>query len=485
MARSSFLNSKFSFSPLLSGVLLGVLLISGCKMGWRALKYGKPGVEDFNLFEERPIHRSGEVSGLVAGHDIGILPIEDWGMGRWYKEGMTYQDFWRGTGTKAVVVLREDTIVYEYYDRKFEETSRFNSFSMSKPYVSMLTGIAIEEGCIQSIDESIYHYIPDLIDSSLCGVKIRNLLQMTSGIKTNKSNYNPWGVTSRLYYGDNLYELVAKLRPEHPPSTKWKYENINTQLMAMVLERATGRNLSEYLEEKIWGPLGMEADAGWSLHEDTGVEKAFCCLNARARDFARFGLLMKNKGNWKGKQLIPEHWMRFSTRLDTSEGSRQRYQNTFYLTAEEDDYYMEGLLGQFTYIAPSTNTVIVRLGNRINPNLPWYDIFRRISCLDKKPIPVTLKSKEMEELEGTWKFGVSNFGDSTMFGKKAMVSATRKGLKVETNFNKTWIATPSSDTTFFNEKYARKLEYGRDSTGQISKMSWARRGNKWNLIREE
>ncbi len=454
-------------------------------MGWRALRYGKPGIEDFKYFEERPIQRSGEVSGLVAGHDRGILPIEDWGMGRWYKEGMAYEDFWRGTGTKAVVVLREDTVLYEYYDRKFEETSRFNSFSMSKPYVSVLTGIAIHEGWIQSIDESIYHYIPDLIDSSLCAVKIRNLLQMTSGIKTNKSDFSPWGTTSRLYYGDNLYELIAGMRMEYAPSTKWDYKNINTQLMAMVLERATGRTLSEYLEEKIWGPLGMEADAGWSLHEDTQVEKAFCCLNARARDFARFGLLLKNKGNWKGEQLVPEEWMRLSTRLDTLEGSRQRYQNTFYLTAAEDDFYMEGLLGQFTYIAPSTNTVIVRLGNRINPNIPWYDIFRRISGLEKKPAPVTLAPENMEKLTGTWGFGVSNFGDSTMYGKKAVLSATRKGLKVTSSFNKTWIGIPSSDTTFFNEKYARNLIFRRDSTGEVSKLSWERRGNKWNLYRVE
>lgn len=485
MAQNSSRHAFRTLSLLLGSLILVSLLASGCKMGFRALRYGKPGVTDYKLFEERPIRTSGEVSGLVSGHDKGILPIEEWGMGRWYKEGMSYEDFWRNTGTKSVVVMQGDTILYEYYDREFTDTSRFNSFSMSKPYVSMLVGIALEEGYIQSIDQSIYDFIPDLIDSSLCSVKIRNLLQMTSGIETNKNDYNPWGVTSRLYYGYDLYGLVKGLRLEHTPSTKWKYKNINTQLMAMVLERATGRSISEYLEEKIWGPMGMEADAGWSLHENTGMEKAFCCLNARARDFARFGLLLLNDGNWKGKQLIPKEWLRFSVRLDTAEGARQRYQNTFYLTAQEDDYYMEGLLGQFTYIVPSKNTVIVRSGNRINPNLPWYDMFRRISKLDKKPFPVQLKKNEMENLEGSWEFGVSNFGDSTMYGKKAVVIATRKGLKVKASVNKTWLATPSSDTTFFNERYARKLVFSRDSTGNISKLNWTRRGNKWDLSRVE
>ena len=476
---------QLPISRLLGLLLLASSLLAGCKMGWRAIRYNKPGVEDYKLFEERPIHRQGEVHQLYPGQERGILPIEEWGMGRWYKEGMTYEKFWKETGTKAFVVLKEDTLLYEYYDPKFDETSRFNSFSMSKPYVAVLAGIALYEGCLCSIDESVYDYLPELVDSSFCSVKIRNLLQMTSGIKTNKKSFNPWGVTSRLYYGDDLYGVLEKLELDKPPGTRWKYQNINIQLLGMVLERATGRSISEYLEEKIWGPMGMEADAGWSLHEDTGEEKGFCCLNARARDFARFGLLLKNRGNWYGQQLIPEEWIRYSTRLDTSEGSRQRYQNTFYLTAAEDDYFLEGLLGQFTYIAPEKDMVIVRLGNRINPSIPWYDMFRRISGLARKPVPVELEPENLKALEGTWLFGVSNFGDSVMVGKKAEIAATRHGIEISSSFNKTWEATPSSDTTFFNEKYARNLEFLRDSTGNISRLQWERRGNKWNLIRQE
>lgn len=460
-----------------------LLFTSSCQMTWRSVRYNKPGLMDYELWEERSIEHPQEVHVFADGKAEGIPPIEEWAQGKWYKEGMDEARFFKKTGTAAFLVLRGDSLLYEYYDPKYSEETRFNSFSMSKPYIATLIGIAIGEGHISSIHQSVGDFIPKFADSSLCALKISNLLQMTSGIKARSSNGNPWGTTARLYYGGEGTRQVEKVSLERTPGTRWKYQNINIQILGMVLERATGMPPSQYLEEKIWQPLGMEADAGWSLHEDGETEKSFCCLNARTRDYARFGLLLLQDGQWKGRQLIPKDWLRACTQIDTAEGARQRYQNTFYTTVEQEDYFLQGLLGQYTYISPSTRTVIVRIGSKINPNVPWYDMFKYIAGLSVKPEPVELPLSSMEALEGTWTFGLSNFGDSLMWGKEAEISARKEGLRVQTNFNKTWIATPSSDSTFFNLKYARRLLVRYDKAGKVEKIRWTRRGNAWWMRR--
>lgn len=461
-----------------------ILFLGGCKIGFRSLRYNKPSLDDYKLWEEAPVQRSGNVSVWQDGRASGIPPLKNWAQGRWYKQGMSKADFFQKTGTASFLVWRDDSLLYEYYAPKYNAETRFNSFSMAKPYVATLIGIAIGEGYIQSIDQSVGDFLPEFNDSTRCALKIRHLLQMTSGIQSSDGNLNLWGTTARLYYGDSAEDLISGIRFRYPPGTRWAYKNINIQLLGMVLASATGRSVSEYLEEKIWAPLGMEGDASWSTYED-GTEKAFCCLNARTRDFARFGILWLNRGKWEDQQLIPETWIQQSTDLDTAEASRQRYQYCLYTTVEQEDYYLEGLLGQFTYICPSTRTVIVRTGNKINPNVPWYDMFKVLAKVADKPSPVPLPAEKLATFEGTWVFGTSNFGDSLMYGKEVMVTPQKDGLKVRSSFNKTWLASPASDSSFFNLEYARRWRVVYDAQGRPDRIRWIRRGNKWWLTRKE
>lgn len=464
------------------------LLLAGlgsCKMAWRALRYNKPNLDDYRLWEERAIQHPTKIHGFQDGLSVGLPPIDGWAQGRWYQKGMTPEAFFRKTGTEAFLILRRDSLLYEYYAPDQSPESRFNSFSMGKPYVATLVGIAIEEGYIASIHQAVGDFLPQFADTSLCALKISHLLQMTSGLKTKEGLLNPWATTSRLYYGGQLDRTLDRLEFEHPPGSKWKYQNLNIQLLGMVLEQATGRPISQYLEEKIWQPLGMEADAGWSLHEDGQTEKAFCCLNARARDFGRFGLLLLQNGKWEGQQIIPAEWIRQSTTIDTAEGARQTYQHTFYTSVEQEDFYLQGLLGQYTYIAPATQTVIVRIGSKINPNVPWYDMLKRIAGLKVKPRPVTLPMEKLRTFEDTWTFGLSNFSDSLMYGKQAYITAIPKGLRVKTNFQKTFTASPSTDSTFFNLEYARDLRFWMGTDSQPDSLRWSRRGNAWTLYRTE
>lgn len=452
-------------------------------MLWRSVRYNAPGVTDYQLFASHPIHREGEVSPFVRSTRNQLPPAADWAQGKWFKEGMSSEDYLQKTGTAAFLVLHNDTLVYEKYFDGFEEDDLFNSFSMSKVYLSALVGIALEEGLIDSLSQSVADYLDFCQDSSLRQIQIGHLLQMTSGLKSSEGYLNPWATSTKLYYGDQLSNILAKLELAKPPGSSFKYQNISSQLLGMVIAQATGRSLSQYLEEKIWQPLGMEADASWSLHEGTQVEKAFCCLNARARDFARFGQLVLNRGHHKGQQLIPENWLRQSVSIDTVAGSRQRYQNAWYLTAEEEDFYAQGLLGQFTYICPRTRTIIVRLGHSLDYNVPWYDNFKILASLKTKPVPTPFHKRDLKKFAGNYVFGLSNLADTSLVGKVAQFRARRKGLRIRTEFGKNWWALPNSDTTFFNVKYGRNLYFRPDSSGKMG-AHWERRGNSWDLSKQ-
>jgi CubicO group peptidase (beta-lactamase class C family) len=236
---------------------------------------------------------------------------------------------------------------------------------MAKSVVSILIGCAIEDGFIKSVDEPVTAYIPELKDEGFDKVTIENLLQMTSGLDFNESYVNPFGDAATYYYGRNLPKAIKKAKLEVPPGERFNYVSGDTQILTYALDKALGdKSVSAYLEEKIWKPLGMEYGASWSLDRKDGLEKGFCCLNARARDFAKIGRLYLHKGNWNGKQIVPEDWVEKSTRRDSSNGSAAYYQYQWWIPSEEGDFYAQGILGQFVYINPSKNIIAVRLGKK-------------------------------------------------------------------------------------------------------------------------
>jgi CubicO group peptidase (beta-lactamase class C family) len=159
----------------------------------------------------------------------------------------------------------------------------------------------------------------------------------------------------------------------------------NTQLLGFVLERALKtKTVTQYLQEKLWTPLEMEYDASWSIdHEKQGTEKIFCCINARARDFAKIGRLYLNKGNWNGRQIVSEKWVAESTKVDTTAGSADYYQYQWWLPSKTGDFNAEGILGQYIYVNPSKNVVIVRMGKK-SGNVNWTDFFIALENYSKK-----------------------------------------------------------------------------------------------------
>src|SRR5437764_7928833 len=171
--------------------------------------------------------------------------------------------------------------------------------------MATLVGIAISEGCIESLDATVAQYRPELATTPYGAVSIRSLLTMTSGMGARPSRL-PW--RAQFYYGDDLHEVIAGSRPESRLANGWRYSEADIQVLGFVLEAAVGKSVSEYLAEKLWKPLGMESPALWALDREGGSEKAFCCISARARDFVRFGRLYLDGGRWNGEQIVPAAW---------------------------------------------------------------------------------------------------------------------------------------------------------------------------------
>ncbi|MBE9480912.1 MAG: serine hydrolase [Bacteroidetes bacterium] len=292
----------------------------------------------------------------------------------------SFENFLEDHKTVAFLIIRNDTVIYEKYFKKYNHNSILPSFSVSKSYVSALMGIAISEGYISDTNQPITDFVHELKDDKFKKITIENLLNMRSGIKFSEAYLNPFGQMAKYYYGTNLKKYITKLKVKEPPGINYEYMSVNTQLLALAIENATGRKFTDYFEEKIWQPIGMESDASWNYDSKKhGTIKAFCGLNARAIDFAKFGRLYLNKGIWNGKQIIPEEWVIRSTSIINNSLDSQNYPYTYFWRAKEDGaFFAKGVLGQYIYVFPEKNLIFLRLGKKYG-KINWADLFEEIS----------------------------------------------------------------------------------------------------------
>lgn len=354
-------------------ITLFVFSLTACKVG-RFFVYNFADIKDHKIFPKRTIQKGDSTFYFVEGIEKKPKAINPTTVG-FEGDIMDYDQFLEDQKTVAFLVIRNDSILYERYLNKYEEEDIVASFSMAKSVISILIGIAIDEGKILSVDEPVTNYIPELAANGFDKVTIKHLLQMTSGLDYNEGYFNPFGNVATFYYGTKLRKEVSKLKLKHEPGEKFEYLSGNTQILGLVLERAIkDKTISEYLEEKLWIPLEMEYDASWSIdRKKDGIEKAYCCLNARAKDFAKIGRLYLNKGNWNGKQIVSEEWVAASTKVDRSEGSVNYYQYQWWLPSENGDFMARGILGQYVYVYPDKDLVIVRLGKK-EAKANWFKV---------------------------------------------------------------------------------------------------------------
>jgi CubicO group peptidase (beta-lactamase class C family) len=353
----------------------------------RLLRWGDADVYDYQKFPERTLE-TGETSFEFS------LNLEEDRVRTQFETVVGIEDFDRfleKNRTQAFLVIQNDAILYEQYFNGAERESIVTSFSTAKSFTSALIGIAIAEGHIQSVNDPITEYLPELAerDPAFAKITIRDLLMMSSGIKYSEPPDN----ATTYYYPDLRKLALETTRIIDSPGKTFHYNNFHPLLLGLILERATGTSVANYLQEKIWKPIEMEYPGSWSLDEN-GFEKMESGINARAIDFAKFGRLFLNHGNWDGKQVIPAEWVAASTQADTSLDYDNYYYDDFIFAdgrgyykymwwgmqrdGQEYDFSAIGNKGQFIYVSPQKNLLILRYGENYGEYggaQGWVDLF--------------------------------------------------------------------------------------------------------------
>lgn len=264
----------------------------------------------------------------------------------------------------AFLIVKNDSIWYESYFDGFDKNSKTNSFSMAKSIVTMAMGKAIMEGKIKSLDQKVTDFFPELKGKFAKEVTVGDLSSMASGLSWDEKYYSPFSIVTRAYFDDDLKGVILGLDIKEKPGQSFKYLSGATQLLAMCIEKATREHLSDYVSKHFWQPMGAENEALWQLDEaPDGIEKAYCCIASNARDFARFGKLYLNNGNWNGQQILDAAFVKKTITPRFKNSPEYGYGWWITQISGRKVYYMRGHLGQFVIVIPEDALIIVRLGH--------------------------------------------------------------------------------------------------------------------------
>ena len=315
------------------------------------------GLDDYRIFENRIVETG-------TAQPWAISP-------RYNKKKLSFRHrkLLSGLMTVSFLVIRNNEILHEQYWKSYTGASVSNSFSIAKSIVSLLAGAALQEGRIRGLDQPAGDFIPEFRSGGRERITIRHLLAMSSGLGWNESYLNPFSMNAEAYFGGGLKRLVGSLPVAGAPGRRYRYSSADTQILAEVIERATGTSLSRYASEKLWKPLGAATPALWSLDGRDGTERAFCCFNSTARDFARIGQLILNGGAWRGDRIIPKKYLDEATapRADMTDAAGRPvdyYGYQFWIMRHRGLTipYARGIRGQYIFVIPEKNAVVVRLG---------------------------------------------------------------------------------------------------------------------------
>ncbi len=276
-----------------------------------------------------------------------------------------FEDYNKKMRTAAYIVIHNDTIIGEKYYEDYSVNSSTNSFSMAKTPVSLMMAKAFEQGYINSLEDKVIDYIPELKGEFANDVKIIDLAAMTSGIDWDEGTSNPFSPVAKQYFYEDLDKLMLDQKFIDEPSKTYKYSSGNTQILSMVIEKATGMKTNDYFEKEFWSKINPDNDAYWQIDsKESGNVKSFCCLHSNARDFSRLGKLYIDNGSWNGSQIIDSTFIQKSTKpyLDDF----REYGIGVWLSDYKDlkISLMSGHQGQYVIMIPEKNLIITRLGER-------------------------------------------------------------------------------------------------------------------------
>lgn len=336
--------------------LNAALLATGKFYYWKAIIYNYVNIDDLDLFPYRTIE-PGHPQPWLLSSAYNQIPLTD----SLRKE---LEDF----KTVAFLVVKDDSILTENYWENYSFESYSNSFSMAKSVIGILTGIALDEGKIKSLDQPVGDFIPEFKNPPNDQLTIYHLLTMSAELNWDESYSSLTSETTEAYYGKNLRKQMLRLKTVGTPGVNFNYQSSCTQLLGMVIENATGMKLSEYASERLWKPIGAEREARWSLDHRDGIEKAYCCIYSNARDFARIGKLYLDSGRWKGNQIVSEEYVLRSTTpsaLSDKGQPNKEYGYQWWIGeySGRKVFYARGILGQYILVLPEEKIIMVRLGH--------------------------------------------------------------------------------------------------------------------------
>jgi len=285
----------------------------------------------------------------------------------------TLDQFLERNPTTGLLIARDDMILVERYQYGRNDRHRLTSFSMAKTIAAMLVGIAVADGAIKSIEDPAERYVPGLAGTEYGRTSLRHLLTMSSGVafredydgtddsarlgRATLGGQSPGGVSAVAQFNDRTAA----------PGARWHYASAETYVLGLVVRAATGRPLVDTLAERIWQPMGAEADATW-LVDRSGQEIAHAFFNATLRDYARLGMLLARGGRAGDRQLIPAEWLREATRphftgAQTGRNLGYGFQ-TWTLPENDGSFALQGVRGQAILVDPARRLVMVHTAVR-------------------------------------------------------------------------------------------------------------------------
>lgn len=335
-------------------------LIRSLRMAYHSKRLG-PAINELHQFPNKQIKATHPKPWRVHSA-LGTLPLSPQAL-------VTHERL----GSTAFLVIQNKQLLFEKYWPPFASNTPTNSFSVAKSVVSLLVGQCVKDG-ILDLDHSIADFLPDFRSGGKEKITIRHLLTMSSGLSWNESEGNLFSDNAQAYYGSDTTAMINRLKVQRAPGEVFRYASGNTQILALVLHAVTGRSVADLVQARLWPMIGAEHDAFWNLDRPGGQEKAFCCLYATPRDFARIGQLYINGGSWDGVQLLDQAYIDASlTALPLHDiwinKTNISYGMHWWMVSHEGHpyFYARGIRGQYVICDKERDLVIVRMGHRRNP----------------------------------------------------------------------------------------------------------------------
>ncbi|SDH14237.1 CubicO group peptidase, beta-lactamase class C family [Pedobacter terrae] len=357
------------------------------------LKYRTPNAETYKIFPQEVSNKSDSVFHFIRSvkqrNDLDTLHVLDEN-----NRSIPLKDYLKNGQINVFIVIRNDSVLYERYNKGYSDSTLTSIFSGAKTMISIVVGQALADRSIKSLDDKLTKYIPELKSNpAFAQITLKNLLDMKSGLEFQDAFGGVikafFSDEAKYYYTNDMKAQLMKVKLVNKPGTVWVYKSIDPILLGWVLKKAAGKSVAQYFEANVWKQIGTEYHATWGLDQVNGLTNTASRFQVTAIDFAKIGRLYLNQGKYNGKQVVPESWVNQSTHIGTEKpASAKGWQKSahhylWWIPQEGDhgDYAAEGMLGQRLYVDPKTNTIIVQFADHGAGNYPYRKISRYLAGL--------------------------------------------------------------------------------------------------------